>query len=115
MRVFGTGGACLVYQSGQEIGLVQEGACLCLPKLSRERDGAFCSRSGLPRSSRERKAAFCSRESLLLWPRATERCGSVALKTLGLVVGTLNVEEDETRPEKLLMPKVADGDSMSAT
>ena len=24
MRVFGTGGACLVYQSGQEIGLVQE-------------------------------------------------------------------------------------------
>ena len=40
---------------------------------------------------------------------------SVALKTLGLVVGTLNVEEDETRPEKLLMPKVADGDSMSAT
>ena len=27
MRVFGTGEACLVYQSGQEIGLVQE-ACL---------------------------------------------------------------------------------------
>ena len=132
MRVFGTGEACLVYQSGQEIGLVQEGACLCLPRLSRERkaafcsreglprssrerDGAFCSRSGLPRLSRERNSAICSREGLLLWPRATERCGSVALKTLGLVVGTLNVEEDETRPEKLLMPKVADGDSMSAT
>ena len=40
---------------------------------------------------------------------------SVALKTLGLVVGTLNDEEVETRPGKLLMPKVADGDSMSAT
>ena len=73
-------------------------ACLCLTRLSRER-----------------KAAFCSREGLLLWPRATERCGSVALKTLGLVVGTLNVKEVETRPEKLPMPKVAEGDSMSAT
>ena len=58
----GTGEACLVYQSGQEIGLVQEGACLCLPRLSRERDGAFCSRSGLPRLSLERDGAFCSRE-----------------------------------------------------
>ena len=37
------------------------------------------------------------------------------MKTLGLVVGNLNVEEVETRLEKLLMPKVADGDSMSAT
>ena len=31
------------------------------------------------------------------------------MKTLGLVVGTLNVEEVEIRPEKLLMPKVAEG------
>ena len=53
-----------MYQSGQEIGLVQEGACLCLPKLSRERDGAFCSREGLPRLSRERDGAFCSRKGL---------------------------------------------------
>ena len=33
-----------------------------LPRLSRERDGAFCSRKGLPRLSCERNGAFCSRE-----------------------------------------------------
>ena len=32
--------------------------------MSRERDGAFCSREGLPRLSRERKAAICSRKGL---------------------------------------------------
>ena len=70
-----------MYQSGQEIGLVQERlvcvfqGCLVsekphsahgkgLPRLSREQDGAFCSRSGLPRLSRERDGAFCSRSGL---------------------------------------------------
>ena len=70
-----------MYQSGQEIGLVQERlvcvfqGCLVsetarsahgkgLPRLSRERDGAFCSREGLPRLSRERNGVFCSRKGL---------------------------------------------------
>ncbi len=35
-----------------------------LPRLSRERDGAFCSRESLPRLSRERNGVFCSREGL---------------------------------------------------
>ena len=35
-----------------------------LPRLSRERDGAICSRKGLPRSSRERDGAFCSRKGM---------------------------------------------------
>ena len=54
--------------------MVQEGACLCLPRLSRERKAAFCSREGLPRSSRERDGAFCSRSGL---PRTSrERDGA---------------------------------------
>ena len=37
MRVFGTGEACLVYQSGQEIGLVQERlVCVCQGRLVSE-------------------------------------------------------------------------------
>ena len=35
-----------------------------LPRLPRERNGAFCSRNGLPSRSRERNGVFCSRESL---------------------------------------------------
>ena len=38
MRVFGTGEACLVYQSGQEIGLVQEGL-VGVPKWPGDRIG----------------------------------------------------------------------------
>ena len=41
--------------------------------MSRERNGAFCSRKGLPRLSRERDGAFCSRESLP--SRSRERDG----------------------------------------
>ena len=52
-----------------------------LPRLSRERDGAFCSRECLPRLSRERNSAICSRKGL---PRMSRERNSALCSRKGL-------------------------------